>query len=76
MYAAHGVREYWVVDAKRLVIHVHREPRLEGYTSVHVVPADQLVTPLLLPDIALKLANLGFEPLADDPDGEAEARST
>ncbi len=72
MYAAHGVREYWVVDAKRLVTHVHREPAPEGYASVQVVPADQLVTPLLLPDIALKLADLGFEPLADDPEDEAE----
>ena len=66
IYAAHGVREYWVVDAKRQVTHVHREPGPDGYRSVVEVPADQRVTPLLLPSLAVKLADLGLEPLADE----------
>ncbi len=70
MYAAHGVREYWVVDAKRLVTHVHLNPGPDGYGSVQDVPADQLIRPNLLPDLALRLADLGFEPLADQADTE------
>ena len=66
IYAAHGVREYWVVDAKRIVTHVHREPGPEGYGSVVEIPADQIVTPLLVPQVALKLGDLGLEPLPDD----------
>ena len=65
MYAAHGVREYWVVDGKRLVTHVHREPGSEGYGSVQEVSAAQLLMPMLLPNLALQLADLGFEPLQD-----------
>ena len=66
IYAAHGVREYWVVDSKRLVTHVHREPRPDGYGTIMVVPADQHVTPLLVPSLTLKLAELGLEPLLDE----------
>ena len=65
MYAAHGVREYWVVDAKRLITHVHREPGPEGYGSVRQFAASDSLRPLLLPAMALTLADLGFEPLAD-----------
>ena len=66
IYAAHGVREYWVVDAKRIVTYVHREPGPEGYGSVVEIAADQIVTPLLVPQVALKLGDLGLEPLPDD----------
>ena len=68
IYAAHGVREYWVVDAKRIVTYVHREPGPEGYGSVVEIAADQIVTPLLVPQVELKLADLGLEPLAEGPE--------
>ncbi len=75
MYAAHGVREYWVVDAKRLVTQVHREPGPDGYGSVRQLAAGDRLEPLLLPTLALALADLGFDRLADDtadiPDAEA-----
>ncbi|MFM9938019.1 MAG: Uma2 family endonuclease [Hyphomicrobiaceae bacterium] len=66
MYAAHGVREYWVVDAKRLVTHVHRGPGDNGYASVQEIPAGQRIEPLLLPALVLDLADLGLKPLTDD----------
>ncbi len=70
MYAAHGVREYWVVDAKRLVTHVHSEPGPDGYASIRQLAATDRLEPLLLPTLALTLADLGFEPLADDEDAQ------
>ena len=66
IYAAHGVREYWVVDARRLVTHVHRDPGPVGYASIQKVPADERLEPLLLPSLALALADLGLGPLEDD----------
>ncbi len=73
IYAAHGVREYWVVDARRLVTYVHREPGPEGYVSIREVPADERIEPLLVPSVALSLAELGFEPMAEgDEAGDAD----
>jgi Uma2 family endonuclease len=57
-YAALGVREYWVVDAWRLVTRLYREPTAEGYAITReLLPSDPM-TPHLLPEIALRLADL------------------
>lgn len=72
MYAAHGVRECWVVDAVRLVTHVHRTPGPDGYASIEAIPAGQRIVPLLVPALGTTLADLGFEPLPgpDVTDGD------
>ncbi len=38
VYAAFGVREYWVIDARRRVTTVHRELGEAGYADVRVFP--------------------------------------
>lgn len=73
LYAAHGVREYWVVDAARLLTHVHREPGREGYASVRTVAAGERLVPLLVPEVNLALADLGLEPLVDDESDDGSA---
>ena len=65
-YAAHGVRECWVVDGRRLVTHVHRDPSPDGYRSIVPVPADGEASALLVPTLRLRLASFGFEPLLDE----------
>ena len=61
LYAALGIREYWVINAKTMVTRVHREPSATGYnSSVEVAPAEML-TPALVPSLALKLADLSIE---------------
>ncbi len=65
IYAAHGVREYWVVDARRLVIHVHRGRGPEGYASIREVSPGERIALLLVPSVAVTLANLGLEPLTE-----------
>jgi Uma2 family endonuclease len=72
IYATHGVREYWVVDARRIVTYVHREPGPEGYASIREVQGDERIVPLLIPSVGLALADLGLTPLPAGEDGEAD----
>jgi Uma2 family endonuclease len=58
VYALHGVREYWVVDAQTLVTTVHREPSLSGYANVEEFSPIRMLTPLLVPQLALRLSEL------------------
>ncbi|WP_404372014.1 Uma2 family endonuclease [Sphingomonas sp. MMS24-J45] len=55
LYARHGIRDYWVVDAVRQTIRVHRLPGASGYGSVEEYEAHDPVTPALLPDVAVTL---------------------
>jgi Uma2 family endonuclease len=58
LYARHGVREYWVVDAVRQTIRVHRGPSAEGYADVEEYEAHERVTALLLPEVSIQLDTL------------------
>jgi Uma2 family endonuclease len=49
LYAAHGVQDYWVIDAGSLVTTVHRGPAAGGFGSITPVPQNQLLVPLLVP---------------------------
>jgi Uma2 family endonuclease len=63
LYAAHGIGELWVIDAKRLVIHVHRDPGSDGYDSVSVTDAGSMVVPVAAPGLALRLSDLDLSDL-------------
>lgn len=59
IYAAHGVRELWVLDVERRRTHVHREPGPDGYRDVSPVPADQRLEPRHAPaELAFALDEL------------------
>ncbi len=61
LYAALGVREYWVIDAQALTTRVHREPSADGYASVvEVLPSETLVPTLVAP-LSVKLGELDLE---------------
>ncbi|MEA2220742.1 MAG: hypothetical protein QOJ35_3368 [Solirubrobacteraceae bacterium] len=47
VYAAAGVREYWIVDVARNEVLVHREPRAAAYASVERLVSGDHITPLL-----------------------------
>ena len=47
LYALHGIREYWVVDAIRETIRVHRDPRDGAYRDVEEYEAHDAVGSLL-----------------------------
>ena len=57
-YAAFSVREYWVIDADTLATHVHRDPCPEGYASLTTHAPTELLTPLLVPALAVRLSDL------------------
>jgi Uma2 family endonuclease len=57
-YAASGVREYWVINARTLVTTVHREPQSSGYADRRDLAATEVLTPLLAPSLGVRLAEL------------------
>jgi Uma2 family endonuclease len=61
MYAALGVRDYWVINATSLGTRVHRKPSARGYGSVTTVRPAKPLTPLFLPALSFRLAGLPIE---------------
>ncbi|WP_281930946.1 Uma2 family endonuclease [Methylocystis iwaonis] len=64
IYAAYGVREVWVVDALRATIWAHRHLGAAGYAEIIEAPASAVVTPMLAPELAVRLADLGVGPVS------------
>jgi Uma2 family endonuclease len=59
LYARHGIREFWVIDADKRVTWVHTGPSGETWSSiVERGPQDALTTPAV-PGFAICLADIG-----------------
>jgi len=58
IYARAGVREYWVVDLKARVVHVHLDPSRGSYAVRHEVAPPALLSPTYLSLPPLPLADL------------------
>jgi Uma2 family endonuclease len=58
LYASFGIAELWVIDAVRLVTHIHRQPQPSGYGFVTEHAPSQRLVPQALPDLAVTLAEL------------------
>ncbi len=61
LYAAFGVREYWVIDTKTLVTGVHRDPSPDGYRTISDVAPAELLTPQAAPALAVRLADIALD---------------
>jgi Uma2 family endonuclease len=61
MYAALGVPEYWVVNARTLATKVHRKPAARGYGGVDELKPSRPLAPLFLPALSLRLADLPID---------------
>jgi Uma2 family endonuclease len=58
LYARHGIREYWVIDADESVTWIHTGPAGDGWSSiVERGPNETLTTPAL-PNFAIRLADI------------------
>jgi Uma2 family endonuclease len=60
-YAAFGVRDYWVIDARTLLTRIHRGPGANGYATVEDHAAEAMLVPLLVPALTVRLADLDLE---------------
>ncbi len=58
IYAAHGVREYWVINAATLVTTVHLAPSATGYGIVAEVAPNLTLVPSLVPALSVQLDQL------------------
>lgn len=67
IYAAYGVCEVWVINARTLVTRVHRRLGAEGYAYKVDEAPTQMLTPVAAPELAVCLANLGLTPEMDAP---------
>jgi Uma2 family endonuclease len=60
LYAAHGVPEYWVINASTLMTTVHTQPSGDAYTSAPEIAPDTLLVPSMVPSLAISLDALGL----------------
>jgi Uma2 family endonuclease len=58
LYARHGVREFWVVDANERVVWIHTGPSDEGWSSITEHGANESLTTPVLPGLAIKLSEI------------------
>lgn len=58
IYANFGIPELWVIDAISRIIHVHREPGLEGYRAIRQHGMADRVESVSVPGVALTLSAL------------------
>ena len=58
IYARFGLPELWVIDAVRLVTHVHTRPGEMGYRKVTAMPAGAQLAPTAAPELTVTLADL------------------
>jgi len=58
LYARHGVREFWVVDANERVTWMHAGPSSDGWSSIVKREPDETLTTPTLPNFTIKLADI------------------
>jgi Uma2 family endonuclease len=59
LYAAHGVQEYWVIEAQSRRTHVHQGPLAEGaWRSIRIVEGAEPIAPAAFPELRLTLSRV------------------
>ena len=61
LYASHGIREYWVINAVTRMTMVHRQPSGNVYTVTEELPPDARLVPSLAPELAVSLNELTLD---------------
>ena len=61
LYAAHGVIEYWVINARTLVTTMHRQLQGATYVTRQKKAASRTLTPLLVPALAVALDDFDID---------------
>lgn len=58
LYAAHGIRELWVIDAEPRVTHIFRKPEPEGYGEMRKLDGGETLIPVFASELAVTLDQL------------------
>jgi len=58
LYAQHGIREYWLVDAVERTAWIHTGPSADGWASIVERAPDEVLTTPALPGLAIKLSEI------------------
>jgi Uma2 family endonuclease len=59
IYASHGVRELWVIDAASRVTWVHKQPQFDGsWGSIDEMPPQVTLVPEFVPGVSVVLTSL------------------
>jgi Uma2 family endonuclease len=61
LYASHGVREYWVINAITRMTTIHRLPAGNVYAHTDELPPTAHLTPLLASELAVSLNELDLD---------------
>lgn len=67
LYAAHEVREYWIVNVRDQMLEVYRAPVESDYSSIERLDLMSSVSPLAFPDTQLEVAAFFRGPQTSDP---------
>lgn len=62
LYAAAGIREYWIVDVPNRRIHVLAKPKDGTFTDIRIVPRGGAVSPMCKPEATLDTGELFVAP--------------
>jgi Uma2 family endonuclease len=60
-YAAHGIPEYWVINAATRMTTVFRQPAGEAYAVTADIPYGTRLIPTFVPELALSLSELDLD---------------
>jgi Uma2 family endonuclease len=63
LYAAAGIPEVWVEDAKNDILYVYRDPRDGSYSVMIEAKRGDFISPLAFPDIQFPIDHLLGEPI-------------
>jgi Uma2 family endonuclease len=58
LYARHGIREYWVIDANTRITWIHTGPSDDEWSSTTKIGPEEYLTTSSLPDFAIKLGEI------------------
>jgi Uma2 family endonuclease len=58
LYARHGIREFWVIDADQGITWIHTGPTGDGWTSIVERAPDEVLSTAALPGFALRLSTI------------------
>jgi Uma2 family endonuclease len=61
LYALHGVREYWVINATTLVTAVHTSPSATGYREIKEIEPSVSLSPTLVAAFAISLGTIDVD---------------